>query len=310
MFYVSTIMNDDQSEESVSADSADTQPVPEPSLNADLRSPKPFPGFWQAIGLLLLFLVLLRLLGIALSILPLGRNPMATAVWVLMATGVVLLLGYAISHASFREVFPFRAVPISAMFSLLLAVFGLYLLLGQIGALLARLLPPSPSFTGRMGDLIGGRQSFWGSLIAGVFLMPAGEELLYRGLLLHGFLNRYGAKIAIVLSAFLFALMHGNLWQFPTALCYGIFLAWCCVRARSLVPCIFAHAANNSFSFTLLAIQNEAPARASSGTAQIALSAYLYWAVVGLILAAMGIYLAKRCFDRADLKAGTVDTLR
>lgn len=86
-----------------------------------------------------------------------------------------------------------------------------------------------------------------------VLLAPAIEEILFRGYLLGG-LRRYGDRFAIISSALLFGLMHGNFSQFLSALCIGLVLGSVRVRSGSLLLCMAAHAGNNllALGFDLL----------------------------------------------------------
>lgn len=83
-----------------------------------------------------------------------------------------------------------------------------------------------------------------------VVLAPVIEEILFRGYLLGG-LRRYGDRFAVVSSALLFGLMHGNLSQFLSALCIGLLLGYARVRYGSLLVCMFAHAGNNLLALGL-----------------------------------------------------------
>lgn len=83
-----------------------------------------------------------------------------------------------------------------------------------------------------------------------VILAPVIEEILFRGYLLGG-LRRYGDRFAVIVSAVLFALMHGNLSQFLSALCIGLVLGCARVRYGSLLLCMTAHAGNNLLALGL-----------------------------------------------------------
>jgi hypothetical protein len=102
---------------------------------------------------------------------------------------------------------------------------------------------PMPEFIAEaLADLMGG------SIIALMMLAviaPANEELLFRGLILRGFLSRYTVRKAVLASAIIFALFHINPYQFFTAFFTGVFLAWLFLQTRSLWPCIAAHALYN-----------------------------------------------------------------
>lgn len=70
------------------------------------------------------------------------------------------------------------------------------------------------------------------------------EEFLFRGIIL-GKLRKYGNTFAILGSAFLFALMHGNLTQIPFAFVGGVFFAFITVKTNSLIPSMLIHFLNN-----------------------------------------------------------------
>lgn len=76
---------------------------------------------------------------------------------------------------------------------------------------------------------------------------PVLEEMLFRGVILRGFLRRYTRSFSIVWSAVLFAAAHMNLYQLATAFTLGVVAAWLYERCRSLWPCILLHAAYNTF---------------------------------------------------------------
>ena len=78
-------------------------------------------------------------------------------------------------------------------------------------------------------------------------------ELLFRGLVLRGFLLSYTARASMLLSAFLFAVLHVNPWQLLPAFAFGLVLAWWFVHTRSLVPCLLGHALNNGIPVLLIA---------------------------------------------------------
>jgi len=76
---------------------------------------------------------------------------------------------------------------------------------------------------------------------------PVLEEMLFRGVILRGFLRQYSRTFAILWSATLFGIAHLNLYQMMTALAIGIVAGWLYERCRSLWPCILLHAGYNGF---------------------------------------------------------------
>ena len=86
-------------------------------------------------------------------------------------------------------------------------------------------------------------------LFANIFLLafiPAvAEELVFRGMIMNG-LKQYGIKTAIIGSALLFALIHGNPQQTLYPIVFGIILAILAHKTNSIVPGMIAHFCNNA----------------------------------------------------------------
>ncbi|MCK4750969.1 MAG: CPBP family intramembrane metalloprotease [Bacteroidales bacterium] len=95
------------------------------------------------------------------------------------------------------------------------------------------------------------------TLLLVCILGPVLEELLFRGIILDGFLKRYKPAKAIFWSAFLFGLFHLNPWQFIPGFLIGILLAWIYFKTRSLIPVILVHLVNNSLSYFVIYIYGE-----------------------------------------------------
>ncbi len=71
-------------------------------------------------------------------------------------------------------------------------------------------------------------------------LGPVLEELLFRGIVLES-MRRYNERFAIVFSAMMFGLMHGNLGQAVNGFICGLVLGTIYVRSRSLIPSSIVH---------------------------------------------------------------------
>lgn len=64
-------------------------------------------------------------------------------------------------------------------------------------------------------------------------LAPIGEEILFRGLILRS-LRPYGKRFAVLGSAFLFGMYHGNLMQTPYAFLVGLVFGYVAVEYSAL----------------------------------------------------------------------------
>ncbi len=103
------------------------------------------------------------------------------------------------------------------------------------------------------GDNPEGIFGFLLSFLATAVVPGLMEEFACRGLIL-GLLRKYGDGFAILVSAMLFGLMHGNFDQMPFAFMVGLALGYIVVQTNSLWIAIAVHAANNfvSVAFTYL----------------------------------------------------------
>ncbi len=92
------------------------------------------------------------------------------------------------------------------------------------------------------------------SLVCYIFMLvvaaPICEELFYRGAVLQS-LRRFGDGFAVMVSAILFGLMHGNIQQIPHAVLGGLVFGYITVRRGTLWWAMGLHAFNNALSVIL-----------------------------------------------------------
>ena len=84
-------------------------------------------------------------------------------------------------------------------------------------------------------------------------LLPFVEELIFRGVIMHGLMRNYSKFTAVFVSALMFALFHLNPWQFLATFILGLMLGILMVRTRNIYLCILGHAINNGL--VLISIQ-------------------------------------------------------
>lgn len=80
-------------------------------------------------------------------------------------------------------------------------------------------------------------------IIYSCILGPVIEEFIYRGAILRN-LEKYGKRVAILISAILFGLMHGNFFQIFMAIGLGIVLGYLAIE-YSIKLTILLHIINN-----------------------------------------------------------------
>lgn len=151
-------------------------------------------------------------------------------------------IGYrALFHPAGHSV---RATITLVTVPILMVVPGLVFLAGAFNTIVQWLVPMNADDIARFEDTMApGIVPILFSCVAA----PVLEEMLFRGVILRGFLRQYSRTFAILWSATLFGIAHLNLYQMATALVLGIVSGWLYERCRSLWPCILLHAAYNSF---------------------------------------------------------------
>lgn len=95
------------------------------------------------------------------------------------------------------------------------------------------------------------------SLLA-IAVMPAlGEEVLFRGVVARGLATRLVPWVAIVVSALLFSLFHFAWVQAAPTFLLGLVYGYMALVARSCIPTMIAHLANNTLA--ILVAQDALP---------------------------------------------------
>lgn len=99
-----------------------------------------------------------------------------------------------------------------------------------------------------------GYDTFWKFLDGVVFvaIMPGiCEEFIHRGLLMRNIGNQKNYKVAIVISAVCFGLMHLNIEQVFYATILGLIIGFVGAVSDSIFPCMILHFTNNFMSVYL-----------------------------------------------------------
>lgn len=87
------------------------------------------------------------------------------------------------------------------------------------------------------------------SLLILGFAVPIAEELMFRGLIFRHLKSFMGRKTAVILSALLFGVYHGNMVQGIYAFLMGLLLVWVYERFGSIFAPVLFHCAANSFVY-------------------------------------------------------------
>lgn len=112
-------------------------------------------------------------------------------------------------------------------------------------------LPIPPHIQETLDQLLAvhGAGEFLKKLFLFCLLPSVAEEIYFRGFCQTSLAHRAGVTPAILLTALLFALAHGNVWYLHLYFGLGCFLGWIYEKSGSLWPAIAAHFINNTWTF-------------------------------------------------------------
>lgn len=218
------------------------------------RPARSFPTFLQALGLVVLVLVLQSVIALTALLLDptsgtYSQHPLTLGIANLLAFGLVVLVATRRSGVGVRETYPLSAVSARVLVLTAVLILGAVILLSDIDNLTRSVFPPPDALVEAFESLLNAGDYPLSSFFLLVVVAPVTEEVLFRGLILKGFLAHYSRRRAILLSALLFAVMHTNPWQFISAFVAGVILAWLLIETGSLLPCLFAHAVANGTAY-------------------------------------------------------------
>ena len=109
------------------------------------------------------------------------------------------------------------------------------------------------------------------------------EEFACRGIML-GALKKYGEGFALVTSAVMFGIMHGNFEQMPFAFLVGLVLGFVAIKSDSLLIVMAIHAFNNFIPIVYTHILNGTSAVFQNASYCIFLIACMLLGLFGVIL--------------------------
>lgn len=160
------------------------------------------------------------------------------------------------------------------------------------------LLPPIPeSLKNVFETMLDG--PVWMTLILVSVFAPFFEEMLCRGLVLRGLLQKMNPTWAIVVSALFFAFIHMNPWQAIPAFALGLLFGYVYYRTGSLKLTMLMHSVNN----TLCVVTQHIEAFRDAESFTEAMSPVNYWPVFAMCTV-MVAYFIYRMQNLVELPLG------
>lgn len=166
---------------------------------------------------------------------------------------IVGILYCVISQTSISEILPVRRVKPSLCFKIV----AVALAAAFVADYIANILQSNLSLFGIENNV---NMTYEGKNIVEYILLvisvaiipPVSEEFMFRGIILQK-LRKYGDGFAVLISAALFGLMHGNIIQIPFAFVVGLAMGFITVKTNSIIPSVITHFCVN-FSAVVISI--------------------------------------------------------
>lgn len=270
------------------------------------RHAEQFPTWFDLLMMIGIFFAALLVAVLCLNILQIAVPSMESELVNLIVYTVQFILAiagvwvYRRSRGEKGGIFSFRL----QWYNSSLVLLGIVLILA-VSVVIEPLINLFPDhYMERLNDAIG--RGGWALLLT-VLLAPVFEEILFRGLILESARRKWGASVAIVLSAAFFGLVHlPILPQALNAFVMGIALGYIYVLTGSLISVIIIHAVNNGLAFLLL----ELTGTQNSDLQGMIGNDFIYWIVYGVsiaifvaVMVAMAVIATDKARRRAEITA-------
>lgn len=235
---------------------------------------------------LITFAVWLGVQIIALLIFP--RTGSMMAPMLLTSDATVILVLWALRYFKVSDMF--KAVP--------LKMFLASLVLGYASLYAVEIIQSQFDIPNLLDDVFDTLVHSACGCVAICLIGPLMEELMMRRIILSEMREATGRKwIAILISAILFSLMHGNPIQIVFALPAGILLGWLYCFTGSLAVPICVHIMNNTLSFITMRNGADEPMSLSDPYTQVKLAAALL-VTASMLIWMVGFYRRKEVTER------------
>jgi membrane protease YdiL (CAAX protease family) len=252
-----------------------------------------YPTIGGAVHLLVLYLFIQTVVDFPLALFDYYNgtahlyNPVKKILLGVGSTLFIFYFAYRKANVPLNELFPSKWFNGLIVFPILIFIWAMHNLIGEINIQLNRVLPPPTWFWELFNKIFESDYGNYGAILKVVIIAPVIEELIFRGVIMHGLMRNYSKFTAIFVSALLFALFHLNPWQFPATFILGILLGIVMLRTRNIYLCILGHAINNGLVFVSIHYASELERTSfyqSNKANQLIISAIIAAAALALIL--------------------------
>ncbi len=180
-------------------------------------------------------------------------NPLKKIALGVGSAAFIFYYAYLKANVKLNELFPSKSFNVVIILPVLFFLWAAQNLIGEVNNALDKVLPPPPWFWELFNKIFENDYGIYGAFLKVVIIAPIIEELIFRGVIMHGLMRNYSEFTAVFVSALMFALFHLNPWQLPATFILGLLLGILMIRTRNIYLCILGHAINNGL--VLVSIQ-------------------------------------------------------
>lgn len=229
----------------------------------DATKVKHYPTILGAIHLIVLYTFIQTVIDFPLALLDYYNdtdylfNPIKKIVLGLGSSIFILYYAYRKAKVPLKELFPAKFFNGLIIVPVLLFLWGDQNLLDVANKSMDKLIPPPPWFWELFNKVFESDFGIYGAFLKVAVTAPIIEELIFRGVIMHGLMRNYSKFTAVFVSALLFALFHLNPWQLPATFILGLLLGILMIRTRNIFLCILGHSLNNAMVLLTLTFSPE-----------------------------------------------------
>ena len=213
---------------------------------------KYYPTIMGAIHLLVLYIFIQTIIDFPLALLDYYKgtdylyNPIKKIVLGVGSTLFIFYYAYRKAGVPLKELFPLKYFNAFILLPIIVFFWAAQNLITEVNATFDKVLPPPSWFWELFNKVLESDYGIYGAILKVAIVAPIIEEMIFRGVIMHGLMRNYSKFTAVFVSALMFALFHLNPWQFPATFILGILLGILMVRTNNIFLCILGHSINNS----------------------------------------------------------------
>jgi len=157
----------------------------------------------------------------------------------------IFYYAYRRAGVPLKDLFPAKMFNLLIIFPVIIFLWAEQNLIDRVNFVVNNFLPAPQWFWELFNKIFESDYGVYGAILKVAIMAPIIEEMIFRGVIMHGLMRNYSKFTAVFVSALLFALFHLNPWQFPATFILGLVLGILMLRTRNIYLCILGHATNN-----------------------------------------------------------------